>query len=373
MEATRQGGMRLSGRSPRKVKGLPVVSVITIVYNGSALLGKTIASVLRQDWPNIEYILIDGGSTDGTVDIIRSHESRLAYWISERDRGIYDAMNKGLAAATGDYVWFMNCGDLIYSDTTLSKIFAPFHLNEDVSVNMPLPDILYGDAMIVDPDYNEIGLRRLRPPERLTWKSFRKGMVVCHQAILVKREITEPFDTARYSHSADYDWVLKALIKADGRRKTQDIRQKTEDIRRRTEDGGRKAEDGGRKTEDGGRKTEDGTYEDWGRNNVKPPHAAGGDEASQPEKSPATPMASPRLQPGDSGDSGNPMNPGDPFNTHMVLCAFLDGGHSKKNIGVSLRERFDSMRRHYGLVQALLIHLPIVVRFVWYVLLNRRF
>jgi hypothetical protein len=428
MEATRQGGTRFSGLSPLKVPGLPVVSIITVVYNGAALLPKTMQSVLGQSWPNIEYILIDGGSGDGTTEIISSHESRVAYWVSEPDKGLYHAMNKGLAAATGDYVWFMNCGDLIYSDTTLSQIFAPFQLNENAPVNRPsLPDILYGDAMIVDESYREVGLRRLRPPETLTWKSFQKGMVVCHQAILVKREIADPFDVERYGHSADYDWVLRALIKADRRQKAGDRRQETEDIRQ---------------------ETEDGRAGDWRPDNGKPPHAGEGDEVSYPFSPPAGPVTNPRLQPGGPvaadwrPDTGKPLHadqiegarhpgpspdgpmtsprlqPGGPvaadwrpdtgkplhadqiegarhpgpspdgpmttprlqpgastptYNTHLILCAFLDGGHSKRNIGISLRERFDSMRRHYGMVPTLLRHIPIVMRFGWYVLLNRRF
>jgi glycosyltransferase involved in cell wall biosynthesis len=271
MEMTLQGGTRLSGQSPVKEPGLPVVSVITVVYNSLSLIEKTIRSVVSQTYPNIEYIVIDGGSADGTTEIIRLYEKQISYWISEPDRGIYDAMNKGLAAATGDFVWFMNAGDLIYSDDITARIFSGER--SEVAV------IYYGDTMIVDPDYREIGLRRLRPPEQLTWKSFRKGMLVCHQAILVSRAIADPFDPA-YRHSADFDWVVRALKKAQG----------------------------------------------------------------------------------------SPI-----INTHMVLCAFLDGGHSKQNIGISLKERFHSMARHYGLIPTVLRHIPIVVRFGWYYLRNKRF
>lgn len=84
----------------------PTFSIITITYNAVRLVEQTLLNVLSQSYPNIEYIVIDGGSTDGTVDIIRRYESGLAYWVSEPDKGIYDAMNKGLQKATGDYVWF---------------------------------------------------------------------------------------------------------------------------------------------------------------------------------------------------------------------------------------------------------------------------
>ena len=91
----------------------PTFSIITITYNAVRLVEQTLLNVLSQSYPNIEYIVIDGGSTDGTVDIIRRYESGLAYWVSEPDKGIYDAMNKGLQKATGDYVWFINAGDTL--------------------------------------------------------------------------------------------------------------------------------------------------------------------------------------------------------------------------------------------------------------------
>ncbi len=280
MNDTLQGGTRLDGQSPLKQAGLPVVSVITVVYNSLSLIEKTITSIIEQTYPNIEFIVIDGGSSDGTVELIRLYEKKISYWISEPDRGIYDAMNKGLAAATGDYIWFINAGDRIYSPETTEKIFGTTENPHGIEA---LPFIYYGDTMIVDAEYREVGLRRLRPPEILTWKSFKKGMLVCHQAIIVSRRISEPFDP-QYKHSADFDWVVRALKKAEGR-----------------------------------------------------------------------------------GPASSTLN------THLILCSFLDGGHSKQNIGISLRERFHSMVRHYGLVPTVLRHIPIVIRFLWYYLINKRF
>lgn len=184
---------------------MPLVSIITVVYNDDVGLEKTIKSIRVQTYPNIEHIVIDGASTDGTIGVIRKYEDKIAYWVSEPDKGLYDAMNKGLTAASGDFVWFMNAGDLIHEPNTIEKIFGD---------GRELADIYYGDTMIVDKEYRHIGLRRLRPPEKLNWKSFRQGMLVCHQAILVRRALAGQYDE-RYSHSADFDWVIRALKKTD--------------------------------------------------------------------------------------------------------------------------------------------------------------
>ena len=118
----------------------PTFSIITITYNAVRLVEQTLLNVLSQSYPNIEYIVIDGGSTDGTVDIIRRYESGLAYWVSEPDKGIYDAMNKGLQKATGDYVWFINAGDTLCSSDTVQSIVSKLQKRK------VLPDIIYGDC-----------------------------------------------------------------------------------------------------------------------------------------------------------------------------------------------------------------------------------
>src|ERR1700761_6569563 len=102
----------------------PKLRVITIVYNNAAHSERTILSVLNQTYPNIEYIIVDGLSTDGTLEIIKKYSNKIARLISGKDAGIYDAMNKGLSAATGDYVLFMNSGDELYSANTISDVFA---------------------------------------------------------------------------------------------------------------------------------------------------------------------------------------------------------------------------------------------------------
>jgi glycosyltransferase involved in cell wall biosynthesis len=184
---------------------LPKISIITIVFNDVKHLEGTLLSVLNHRYPNIEYIVIDGASTDGTVELIQRYAGQIAYWCSEPDKGIYDAMNKGLRAATGDYVWFLNSGDKIYSESLLSDIFS--------EIKGELPHIVYGETMIVDEEGNEIGMRRLKAPENLTWKSLIDGMLVCHQSIFVARDIA-PFYNTSYRYAADYDWMLGALKKA---------------------------------------------------------------------------------------------------------------------------------------------------------------
>ena len=118
----------------------PTFSIITITYNAVRLVEQTLLNVLSQSYPNIEYIVIDGGSTDGTVDIIRRYESGLAYWVSEPDKGIYDAMNKGLQKATGDYVWFINAGDTLCSSDTVQSVVSKLQKRK------ALPDIIYGET-----------------------------------------------------------------------------------------------------------------------------------------------------------------------------------------------------------------------------------
>ena len=181
----------------------PRISVITVVFNGKDHIGRTISSVLDQTYPNVEYVIIDGQSTDGTLEVIAQFEG-IDRVISEPDQGLYDAMNKGLQAASGEYIWFLNAGDEIYESTTLENMLSGIE---------ELPDVLYGGTMIIDEDQNEIGDRRLKPPDQLSWKSFRQGMVVCHQSIIVRRELAPEYNL-EYAISADIDWVIRATRSA---------------------------------------------------------------------------------------------------------------------------------------------------------------
>ncbi len=188
----------------------PLVSIITVVYNGADTLERTIQSVVRQTYPNLEYIIVDGGSQDGTLEIIHSYQKQISCWSSEPDEGLYHAMNKGIAMATGDYFWFINAGDEIADATVVAKIF------EEGSY----ADVYYGDTLVVDSFGKEIGLRRLSPPANLTWRDFKRGMLVSHQSFIASRRVATNFNT-QYRFSADYDWCIKALKAAREVRNTR--------------------------------------------------------------------------------------------------------------------------------------------------------
>jgi glycosyltransferase involved in cell wall biosynthesis len=181
----------------------PKLSVITIVYNNVKDIERSMRSVLEQTYSNIEYIVIDGASQDGTREKIEGYASRLARFVSEPDQGIYDAMNKGLAMATGDYVLFMNSGDELYDDDTVAKVFA----------TAPNADIYYGETEMYNAQWQSLGRRRHQAPDRFTWQSFKYGMSISHQAIYVKRTLTSPYDL-QYKYSADIDWIIKAAKQA---------------------------------------------------------------------------------------------------------------------------------------------------------------
>lgn len=186
------------------------ISIITIVYNNVRDITYTISSVLEQSYPNIEYIIVDGASTDGTMEVIRSYADRISTFISEKDEGIYDAMNKGLALATGDYVLFLNSGDELYDRDTIQCIVE----------KGKGADIIYGETKLVDEQRHIVADRRHKAPEHFDWKSFRYGMNICHQAIYVKREIADPYDL-QYKLSADIDWVIRAAKKAKSTQNVQ--------------------------------------------------------------------------------------------------------------------------------------------------------
>lgn len=187
---------------------LPTITIITVVYNGSAFLEATIQSIISQTYEHVEYIVIDGGSEDGTVDIIQKHANHINYWISEPDRGIYDAMNKGLSAATGDYVLFINAGDELNSNITLSTIFYALKNR---------PDVIYGETYLISAEGNVLGTRSAlstrKLPKELKPIHMLYGMVVSHQSFIVKREIA-PYYESGYRCSADIDWVIRSLKKS---------------------------------------------------------------------------------------------------------------------------------------------------------------
>lgn len=186
----------------------PKFSVITVTYNAAKVLEDTIQSIVTQTYKNVEYIIVDGGSTDGTLEIVNKYKEHIHTVVSEPDKGLYDAMNKGIALAGGDYLCFLNAGDGLHEDDTLQQMVHSLTGKE-------LPDVLYGETEIVDSEGHFLQMRRLSAPERLTWKSFRKGMLVCHQAFFARRELalSEPYDL-QYRFSADFDWCIRIMKKA---------------------------------------------------------------------------------------------------------------------------------------------------------------
>ncbi|NHA06000.1 glycosyltransferase [Mucilaginibacter sp. HC2] len=244
----------------------PTLSVITIVYNNVRDVERTMLSVLGQTYKNIEYIIVDGLSTDGTLDVIDKYRDRISKLISEKDKGIYDAMNKGLAMATGDYVIFMNSGDEFYDADTVIAVFASA---EDA-------DIYYGETEMMDDSRQNLGQRRHHAPVTFTWRDFKYGMSISHQAIYIRRSLAEPYDN-RYQLSADIDWIIRAA------KKSQKI-----------------------------------------------------------------------------------------VNVNRYVAKYLVGGMSKKRHRQSLQERFEIMKRYYGLIPTIFNHVVIAFNLGWYWLKNKR-
>ena len=188
-------------------------TIVTVTYNAEGVLRPTTDSVLMQSYAHVEHLIIDGASTDHTLQIAEEyrqksadaasgHEIRI---ISEPDKGIYDAMQKGLDRATGDYVCFLNAGDRLPNADTLLMI-------ADKVDNERMPGVLYGDTDIVDDEGNYLFRRRLTPPEHLTWRSFRHGMVVCHQAFYARTDIAKRVDyDLQFRYSADVDWCIRVM------------------------------------------------------------------------------------------------------------------------------------------------------------------
>lgn len=156
----------------------PLVTVITVVYNAKKLLEQTILSVVNQTYENIEYIIIDGGSTDGTLDIIEKYKLHITKWISEPDNGIYDAMNKGINLAKGSWLNFMNAGDSFYSSRVLEEVF-----NNSFSEGT---GIIYGNT--------DIDHKILKYNQNLNLKDMATGMMLCHQSTFYRL-----YDSIRYN------------------------------------------------------------------------------------------------------------------------------------------------------------------------------
>lgn len=177
-----EGGLRTKGYFKKSFEDKPLISIITVVFNGEKLLEETIQSVINQTYDNVEYIIIDGSSTDGTLDIIKKYEERIDYWVSERDAGIYDAMNKGIDVASGDGLIFLNAGDYFVGEVLSKDVVAPCFLN-----------VKYKNFFdkLVD----------------VKIKSYKNGLPNCHQGIVFKNKKIK-YDTS-YKIASDYDFYLR--------------------------------------------------------------------------------------------------------------------------------------------------------------------
>lgn len=193
----------------------PLVSIITVCHNSANVLEGTIRSVLAQSYPHIEYLVIDGASTDYTDTIIRLMENlnhrllnaKVFKTLSEPDKGLYDAMNKGLKMASGDFVLFLNAGDRLFDQDSIKKMMEQCTSETDV---------LYGEVMLVSETRRHLGTRSQlttrKLPEKLTWKSLKRGMVVCHQAFMARTSIAPQY--IENNLAADIDWVITILKKS---------------------------------------------------------------------------------------------------------------------------------------------------------------
>lgn len=253
-------------------------TIVTITYNAEKVLQRTLDSVLSQTYEGVEHLIVDGASKDGTLLLAEHYKAKSdasesghkVIILSEPDHGIYDAMNKGLTQASGDYIVYMNAGDFFPHADTLEKIVQHCQLNEQPTDE--LPGVLYGNTDIVDGEGHFLHPRRLQPPAKLTWKSFRNGMLVCHQAFYARTDIAknQQYDT-RYRFSADVDWCIRVM-------------KETERM-------------------------------------------------------------------------GLAL-----CNTEMVVANYTEEGATTQNHQASLKERFDVMRRHYGLFSTLVMHAWFVIR-----------
>lgn len=210
------------------------ITYVTITYQAVKVLQRTLDSVLEQDYPEITHLIVDGASTDGTIEMVSDYIERSnaaenghkVLLMSEPDEGIYDAMNKGLRSLDGDYVCFLNAGDFLPAPDTVSIIAEQVEKlhsrdgscvpavasQQSWSAYCVIPAVLYGDTDIVDGEGRFLHHRRLSPPENLTWKSFRHGMLVCHQAFYARTDfaIATPYNQ-KYRYSADVDWCIRIM------------------------------------------------------------------------------------------------------------------------------------------------------------------
>ncbi len=179
------------------------VSIITVTYNSSNTIERTINSVLDQNYQNIEYIIIDGGSTDNTIQIINKYRNRISKIVSEKDKGIYDAMNKGVYFANGDLICFLNSDD-IYFDNNIINIVVQEFINNNI-------DLVYGDVVFFKKNINKF--TRYYSSKIFNLKMLKYGIMPAHQSMFIKKDIFDKFGnfSIKYKIAGDFDWVLRVF------------------------------------------------------------------------------------------------------------------------------------------------------------------
>ncbi len=194
---------------------MPLFSIITVCYNAASTIERTAQSVANQSFSDYEHLIIDGKSKDNTLELLNNIQGKDKRIIkSEPDSGIYDAMNKGIANASGDYLIFLNAGDKFHTNDTLKQIAD--------AITDKNPGVVYGQTILVGNNGEFITPRHLTAPPTLEVKDFARGMLVCHQAFIVNKKIAPQYNL-NYKFSADYDWCIRCLMLSDRNEYIDDV------------------------------------------------------------------------------------------------------------------------------------------------------
>ncbi len=176
------------------------ISIITVTYNAEHFIESTLKSVSDQTFTDYEHLIIDGASNDETLNIVQKYIRAQLKVFSEPDEGLYDAMNKAIQKATGEYIIFLNAGDVFYDEGTLTQVFT----------KSKGEDFIYGDTVVVDQSGSARPYHKMKPYQNLlSYRSFINGMVICHQSMIVKREKAVLFDNKNYKIACDIDWAIR--------------------------------------------------------------------------------------------------------------------------------------------------------------------
>lgn len=182
-----------------------VVSIVTVCFNAEAFIEQTIESVAQQSYDDIEFIIVDGGSVDNTINIIRRNENNISKWVSESDEGISDAFNKGFALSSGDYILYLNSDDKLHNSDSIKELVSYAVVND-------LPEFIYGDCNVLNRDTDEV---RYRASVEYQPKAFLKGKIIPHPSLLLHRSYFEKYGVfdIGFSIAMDYELFLRGILK----------------------------------------------------------------------------------------------------------------------------------------------------------------